>query len=42
MSTSPRCSKPPLLPDDEFSAVQELAVLQAVDRTVRSQAVGDT
>lgn len=24
-----------LLPDDEFSAVQELAVLQAVDRTVR-------
>lgn len=26
-----------LLPDDEFSAVQELALLQAVDRTVRSQ-----
>ena len=29
-----------LLPDDEFSAVQELALLQAVDRTVRSRAVG--
>ena len=28
-----------LLPDDEFSAVQELAVLQAVDRTVRASAV---
>ena len=30
-----------LLPDEELSAVQELAVLSAMDRTVRSQAGRD-